>query len=71
MIAKLIVKGKDRAGSDRRGKKSFAGISYRRGHTTIPFHLYMLDDQQFLDTTYDLAYIDQLIESGCTFKEEE
>lgn len=71
MIAKLIVKGKDRQEAIAVARRALREFHIGGVSSTINFHLYMLNDQQFLDTTYDLAYIDQLIESGCTFKEEE
>ncbi|MDF2577104.1 MAG: accC1 [Chlamydiales bacterium] len=70
MIAKLIVKGKDRAEVIARAKRALrefhiggAGVK-----TTIPFHLYMLNDENFLSNNYTLLYIDSLIAEGCKFE---
>lgn len=71
MIAKLLVKGQDRADAisiARRALQEFhlggPGI-----HSTIPFHLYMLNHPRFISGEYTIGYIDELIEQGCTFTE--
>lgn len=61
MIAKLIVRGKDRAQAIAVGKRALREFHIGGVHSTIPFHLYMLEDQNFLNTKYDLNYIDGLI----------
>ena len=70
MIAKLIVKGKDRAEAIAVGKRALREFHIGGVHSTIPFHLYMLEDPKFLKTDYDLLYIDQLVADGCTFEKE-
>lgn len=67
MIAKLIVRGKDRAQAIAVGKRALREFHIGGVHSTIPFHLYMLEDQNFLNTKYDLNYIDGLIAEGCQF----
>jgi acetyl-CoA carboxylase biotin carboxylase subunit len=67
MIAKLIVKGKTREEALAIGKRALREFHIGGIHSTIPFHLYMLEDQNFRDSSFNLLYIDQLIESGCTF----
>lgn len=67
MIAKLIVKGKDRAEAIAVGKRALKEFHIGGVHSTIPFHLHMLEDKNFLNTTYDLTYIDKLVTEGCTF----
>lgn len=67
MIAKLIVKGKTREEAMAVGKRALREFHIGGIHSTIPFHLYMLEDQNFQDASFTLLYIDQLIESGCTF----
>lgn len=69
MIAKLIVRGKDRKDAIAVGKRALqefhiggAGL-----HTTIPFHLYMLEDENFLTNQFTITYIDQLLLEGATF----
>lgn len=67
MIAKLIVKGKDRTGAIAVGKRALKEFHIGGVHTTIPFHLYMLEDDRFLKSDYPITYIDQLIAEGCRF----
>lgn len=67
MIAKLIVRGKDRKQAIAVGKRALREFHIGGVHSTIPFHLYMLEDKNFLDLRYDLNYIDGLIAEGCHF----
>ncbi|MDE3046008.1 MAG: acetyl-CoA carboxylase biotin carboxylase subunit [Verrucomicrobiota bacterium] len=67
MIAKLIIKGKNREEAIAHAKRALREFHISGVHTTIPFHQYMLDDTRFLTHDYTIGYIDQLIESGCTF----
>ena len=68
MIAKLIVKGKDRQEAIQHAKRALREFHISGVHTTIPFHQYMLEDQKFLTHDYTINYIDQLIESGLSFE---
>ncbi len=67
MIGKLIVKGKDRQEAIARGKRALGEFHIGGVYSTIPFHLYMLEDRKFLDCDFDLTYIDNLIQEGCDF----
>lgn len=67
MIAKLIVKGKNRTEAIARGKRALREFHIGGVKSTIPFHLYMLEDQRFIDVDFDLTYIDKLIADGCHF----
>jgi len=67
MIAKLIVRGKDRADAIRVAKRALKEFHIGGVRTTIPFHQYMFDDENFLNNTYTITYIDQLMIDGCTF----
>lgn len=67
MIAKLIVKGKDRKEAIARAKRALKEFHIGGVHSTIPFHRYMLEDKKFLSTDYTLLYIDNLINEGHTF----
>jgi acetyl-CoA carboxylase biotin carboxylase subunit len=67
MIAKLIVKGKDRAEAIAVAKRALREFHIGGVHSTIPFHLFMLQDPNFLEGKYDLTYIDRLIADGCQF----
>lgn len=69
MIAKLIVKGKNRAEAIAVGKRALREFHIGGVHSTIPFHLYMLADKNFLESKYCLTYIDNLIAEGCHFVE--
>jgi acetyl-CoA carboxylase biotin carboxylase subunit len=68
MIAKLIVRGKDRNHAIAIGRRALREFHIAGVHSTVSFHQYMLEDKKFLDNDYNLTYIDQLIAEGCTFK---
>lgn len=68
MIAKLIVRGKNRAHAIAIAKRALREFHIGGVHSTIPFHLYMLEDARFLNNDYNLTYIDQLMQEGCTFE---
>lgn len=67
MVAKLIVKGEDRTEAIARAKRALREFHIGGVHTTIPFHQYMFEDENFLSNKYDLKYIDGLIDKGCDF----
>ena len=67
MIAKLIVRGKDREEAIAIGKRALREFHIGGVHSTIPFHLFMLDDEKFLNADFTLSYIDGLIAEGCQF----
>lgn len=68
MIAKLIIKGKDRAEAIAIAKRALREFHIGGIHTTIPFHQYMLENQRFIDHEYDITYVDRLMDQGCPFK---
>lgn len=70
MIAKLIVKGHDREEAMRIGRRALREFHIGGVHTTIGFHLHMLDDECFQNSDYTLNYIDQLVADGCDFDSE-
>ncbi len=70
MIAKLIVRGKDRAEAIAIGERALREFHIGGVHSTIGFHLYMLEDENFLKNNYDLTYIDKLVTEGCQFQRE-
>lgn len=70
MIAKLIVKGADRQEAMAIGERALREFHIGGVHSTIPFHLFMLQDDNFIRATYDLTYIDKLIDEGCLFQRE-
>lgn len=67
MIAKLIVRGKDRADAIRVAQRALKEFHIGGVKTTIPFHQYMFEDDNFLNSTYTITYIDQLMADGYTF----
>ncbi len=67
MIAKLIVKGKDRTEAIAVGRRALREFHIGGIHSTIPFHLYMLEDPRFIEANFNLLYIDDLIDGGCKF----
>jgi acetyl-CoA carboxylase biotin carboxylase subunit len=67
MIAKLIVRGHDRNEAIAIAKRALHEFHIGGVHSTIPFHQYMLHDQNFLASSYDLTYIDKLSAEGCEF----
>ncbi len=68
MIAKLIVKGKDRAEAIAIARRALREFHIGGVYSTIPFHLHMLEDKNFLDSKYDLTYIDKLVAEGAQFQ---
>jgi acetyl-CoA carboxylase biotin carboxylase subunit len=70
MIAKLIVRGKDRSEAIAIGKRALREFHIGGVDSTIAFHLYMLEDAKFLKADFDLTYIDNLIAEGCRFERE-
>lgn len=67
MVAKLIVKGKDRTEAIAIAKRALNEFHLTGIPSTIPFHLFMLSDKRFVENDYTLAYIDSLMEEGCKF----
>lgn len=67
MIAKLIVHGKNRQEAMDIAKRALREFHIGGVYSTIPFHLYMLEDKKFIESNYDLTYIDGLIDGGCEF----
>jgi len=68
MIAKLIVKGPDRKSAIAIAKRALREFHIGGVHSTIPFHLHMLEDPRFLESDYVINYVDLLIAEGCQFK---
>lgn len=68
MIAKLIVKGKDRKEAIAIAKRALKEFHIGGVQSTIPFHQYMMNNTDFLEGKYDIKYIDDLIDKGCNFQ---
>ncbi len=71
MIAKLIVRGKDRKQAIEHARRALSEFHIEGVKTTIPFHLHMLDDVRFNRNDYNLNYVDEKLQSGCQFESEE
>lgn len=67
MIAKLIVKGKDRTEAIAHAKRALKEFHISGVHSTIPFHQFMLQDERFLTHNYTINTIDQWIAEGFVF----
>ncbi|MDP6962952.1 MAG: acetyl-CoA carboxylase biotin carboxylase subunit [Planctomycetota bacterium] len=63
MIAKLIVHGEDRAEAIQIGKRALSEVVIEGPGiaTTVPLHLEILDDQQFVDANFDTSYLDTFL----------
>lgn len=68
MIGKLIVSGKNREEAIAVGRRALREFHIGGVHSTIPFHLFMLEDKKFRAVDFDLTFIDELIAKGCHFK---
>ncbi len=67
MIAKLIVKGKDRTEAIAHAKRALREFHIMGVHSTIPFHQFMLQNEKFLTHDYTINTIDQWMSEGCEF----
>lgn len=68
MIAKLIISGKNREETIATAKRALREFYIGGVYSTIPFHLFMLEDDPFLSADFDLTYIDRLMSEGCQFE---
>lgn len=69
LIAKLIVTGKTREEAIAISKRALREFHITGVKSTIPFHLYMLDDDNFLKNKYTLDYVDELLSKEVCFIE--
>ena len=60
MIAKLIVKGRDRKEAIAIARRALLEFHIEGVKSTIPFYLEILEDKKFLESNYYLDYIDKL-----------
>ena len=67
LIAKLIVKGRDRQEAVCISKRALKEFHIGGVESTIPFHQYMLLRPEFISGEYNLNFIDDLVEKGCDF----
>lgn len=61
MIAKLIVKGTDRSNACAIAKRALREFHIGGVKTTIPFHLELLGQKEFLSNNYDLTFVDEFL----------
>jgi len=59
LIAKVITKGKDRKEAIEVMKEALREFKVEGIKTTIPFHLEMLENEDFLSNNYDTKYLDK------------
>lgn len=69
MIGKLIVKGENRKEVIAISNRALTEFHITGVRTTIPFHLFMLKNEHFVKNSYDLHFVDSLIQEGVTFEE--
>ncbi|NGX31778.1 MAG: Biotin carboxylase [Chlamydiae bacterium] len=67
MIAKLIVRGKNRDEAIEVGKRALKEFHIGGVPTTIPFHLFMLEEEKFLTSDNNIFTIDKMLEEGVEF----
>lgn len=70
MIAKVIAKGKNREEAIAIMKRALKEFHIGGVQSTIPFHQFMLDNPKFLESNYDINYIDNLLAQGNSFFKE-
>lgn len=58
LVAKLIAYGKDRSEAIARMKRALGEFVIEGIHTTIPFHLKMMDNADFIAGDFDTKYLD-------------
>lgn len=59
MIAKLIVWGATREDAIARMKRALAEFSIEGIHTTIPFHLRLLEHEKFIQGDFDIKFLEE------------
>ncbi|MCD6259424.1 MAG: acetyl-CoA carboxylase biotin carboxylase subunit [Helicobacteraceae bacterium] len=59
MIGKLIVRGKDRADAIARMHRALSEFKVSGIKTTIPFHLKMMENEDFITNNFDTKYLER------------
>lgn len=59
MIAKLIVWGKDRDEAIQRMKRALSEFTIEGIHSTIPFHLKLLEHKKFIAGDFDIKFLEE------------
>ncbi|MEN9654836.1 MAG: Biotin carboxylase 1 [Chlamydiota bacterium] len=68
MIAKLIVRGRDRQEAIARSKRALKEFLIEGVKSTIPFHKYMLEHPKFISSEANITTIDKMLDEGCKFE---
>jgi acetyl-CoA carboxylase biotin carboxylase subunit len=68
MIAKLVVRGRDRREAIARALRALSEFHIGGVKTTIPFHQSMLRQEAFVKSDYDIGFVDSLTASGHRFE---
>ena len=61
LLAKLIVWGKDRMTAIKRAKRALEEFTVEGVKTTIPFHLEVLENEQFVNGNFDTSFLDNFL----------
>ena len=59
MVAKLIVWGADREEAIARMKRALSEFAVEGVHTTIPFHMKLLEHPKFVNGDFDIKFLDE------------
>jgi len=59
MIAKLIVWGKDRDDAIQRMKRALSEFTIEGIHSTIPFHLKLMEHKKFISGDFDIKFLEE------------
>ena len=70
MIAKLIVKGKNREEALLVAKRALREFFVAPNKTTIPFHQFLIENEEFVENRLTINTIDRWIEEGLLREQE-
>lgn len=63
MVAKLIIWGKDRTHTINRAKRALEECAIEGIKTTIPLHLEILEDENFIGGNFDTSFLDNFLKT--------
>ena len=64
LVAKLIISGDDRDHCIRRARRALQEYRIEGIKTTIPFHLRLLENEEFIAADYDTNIVPRILESN-------
>ena len=67
LIAKVIVKGASREEVFHKSKQVLSSFSIKGVASTIPFHLWILEEEIFINSEHNIGSIDKLVEQGSVY----